>query len=66
MQIGGLIGISSRAEVTNSYVGNINITAKEAVSQNIGGLIGQTNNSKVNNCYVSVGEINGEKEDWEA
>ena len=61
VQIGGLIGISSRAEVTNSYVGNINITAKEAVSQNIGGLIGQTNNSKVNNCYVSVGEINGEK-----
>ena len=61
VQIGGLIGISSGVEVTNSYVGNINITVKEALSQNIGGLIGQANNSKVNNCYVSVGEINGEK-----
>ena len=28
VQIGGLIGISSGVEVTNSYVGNINIKVK--------------------------------------
>ena len=60
-KIGGLIGSFGGISVENSYVKNINIISKNAVTQYVGGLIGQISLGKVENCYVSEGKISSEK-----